>query len=106
MVSEGKIIIISLSYRWPDWCREKGSNLPNVIWAAGGPGETQSQYLGSKSHALHHAANHHLSKMQTSVILQGQLKIQDLVSHITADACEGHQIEGEITDRVGAVEAS
>lgn len=31
MVPEGKIVIISLSYRWPDWCREKISNLPNVI---------------------------------------------------------------------------
>lgn len=95
VVPEGKIVIISLSSRWPDWCREKVGDLPNVLQAAGGTGETQSQYLGSKSQALHPAANHHLSKMQIPIILQGQLKVQDLVSRFAADSCEGTRLRGK-----------
>lgn len=106
VVPEGKIVIISLSSRWPDWCREKVSDWPNVLQAAGGTGETQSQYLGSKSQALHPAANHHLSKMQIPIILQGQLKVQDLVSRFAADSCEGTRLRGKSQTRVGVVEAS
>lgn len=64
----------------------------NVTEAAGGTDETRSQYLGSKSQALHHAVNHHLSKVSIPIILQKHIKMQDLISCFAADPCEGHQI--------------
>ena len=65
------------------------------------------KYLGSKTQALHHAVNHHHSKVSIPVILLKHIKIQDLISCFAADSVRVTRLgRGEITDRLGAIETS